>query len=70
MADARAAAAEREAGGALALGGDLDGEVGFLAEALDHGARVDRLHHAVDRLPAPVRCPVGEDGHDVRRLPA
>ena len=40
------------------------------AQALDDGAGVGRFHDAVDRLPAPVGRPVGEDGHSVRRLPA
>ena len=48
---------------ALGVGRDTDRVVGVLLEPLHDGARVGRLHHAVDGLPAPVGCPVEEDRH-------
>ena len=61
-ADARGAA-EGEPRRALGVGRDLDREVGVALEPLDDGAGVGRLHHAVDRLAAPVGGPVDENGH-------
>src|SRR5262249_25631604 len=55
--------AEAQRRAALALGSDLDGEVGVPLKTLHHAPRVGRLHDALDGLAPPVRRAIREGRH-------